>query len=175
MSRAAIRYAKAILDQGQVQGAVEAIQTDLQLIGSTIASNSELADFLANPTVKDENKLNALIQIFAQATGEVKNLFKLLHENKRFEILPAITVEFGRLYDELKGVQKVVVTTAVALTSDMEAQVLSKIKSLTPKTIAIENVIDQSIIGGFIIRIGDQQYNASIASRLQNLKREFSN
>ncbi|MNE52672.1 ATP synthase subunit delta [compost metagenome] len=57
----------------------------------------------------------------------------------------------------------------------MEAKVSEKIREFSSKKITIENIVDPSIIGGFIIRIGDKQYNASIANRLQVLKREFSN
>ena len=57
----------------------------------------------------------------------------------------------------------------------LEAQVLSKILTFSNKKVNIENIVDPAIIGGFILRIGDQQYNASIANRLQVLKRELSN
>jgi len=57
----------------------------------------------------------------------------------------------------------------------MKAKVLSKILTFSNKKINIENIVDPSIIGGFILRIGDQQYNASVANRLQVLKRELSN
>jgi F-type H+-transporting ATPase subunit delta len=57
----------------------------------------------------------------------------------------------------------------------LEAKVLAKVATLSDKKITIENTVDASIIGGFILRIGDKQYNASVANRLQVLKREFSN
>ena len=57
----------------------------------------------------------------------------------------------------------------------LSAKVLAKIATLSNKKITIENSVDPAIIGGFILRIGDKQYNASIANRLQVLKRELSN
>ncbi len=57
----------------------------------------------------------------------------------------------------------------------LEAKVLAKIASFSNKNITIQNIVDPAIIGGFILRIGDKQYNASVANRLQTLKREFSN
>ncbi len=56
----------------------------------------------------------------------------------------------------------------------LEAKVLAKVATLSDKKITIENVVDPSIIGGFILRIGDNQYNASVANRLQVLKRELT-
>ncbi|HRV54460.1 MAG TPA: F0F1 ATP synthase subunit delta, partial [Mangrovimonas sp.] len=65
-------------------------------------------------------------------------------------------------------------TTAVPMTNDLEIKVLAKVKELTPKSVELHNVIDESILGGFILRIGDKQYNASIANKLNKLRREFS-
>jgi F-type H+-transporting ATPase subunit delta len=61
------------------------------------------------------------------------------------------------------------------MNAKLEAEVLAKIATFSNKKITIENIVDASIIGGFILRIGDKQYNASIANRLQVLKRELSN
>ena len=61
------------------------------------------------------------------------------------------------------------------MTPEIEAKVLSKVKQMTgSENVTINNTIDESIIGGFILRVGDLQYNASIANQLGNLKREFS-
>ena len=99
----------------------------------------------------------------------------MLLQNKRFDILEAITVQFKKLYDEMNGVQVAFVTTATELTPVMEAQVLAKIKELSTKEITIVSQVNPDIIGGFIIRIGDTQYNGSIADKLSQLKREFNN
>jgi len=60
------------------------------------------------------------------------------------------------------------------MTDKLEAKVLAKVKELTSKSVELENIVDDTIIGGFILRIGDKQYNASVANKLNNLKREFT-
>jgi F-type H+-transporting ATPase subunit delta len=57
----------------------------------------------------------------------------------------------------------------------LETQVLAKIATISDKKITLQNIVDPAIIGGFILRMGDKQYNASVANRLQELRREFSN
>ena len=114
-------------------------------------------------------------EVFASVNSETKSLFRLLQENKRFEILGAIAEQFNALYDEMQGVEVAKVTTAIPMTAELEAKVLDKIALISDKKITIENLVDPAIIGGFILRIGDKQYNASVANRLQELKREFSN
>ena len=174
-TRAAIRYAKAILDIASDKGVAQAVNNDMTLIASTIKSNKELSTFIENPTTKVEVKESALQEIFADTNAVTKSLFRLLFENKRFEILDSVASEYNNLFDESNGVEIAKVTTAIAMDAALEAKILAKIATFSNKKITIENTIDTSIIGGFILRIGDKQYNASVANRLQTLKRELSN
>jgi F-type H+-transporting ATPase subunit delta len=125
--------------------------------------------------VKPQQKYTVIAEIFAAVQPDTKGLFLLLKENKRFEILAEIARQYNAQHDVLNGIEVAKVTTAFPITPDLEAKVLAKIKEFSTSKITIENIIDPSIIGGFILRIGDQQYNASVANRLQELKREFSN
>jgi F-type H+-transporting ATPase subunit delta len=174
-TRAAIRYAKAILEIAESKGVADAVSADMNSIASTISGNLELSTFIQNPTLKVEVKENALMEIFANTNNVTKSLFHLLFENKRFEILEGVAVEYSKLFDIMNGVEVAKVTTAIAMDAALEAKVLAKIATLSDKKITIENTVDASIIGGFILRIGDKQYNASVANRLQVLKRELSN
>ena len=175
MSRAAIRYAKAILEYATDANKATEVNDDMKSIGNTIDSNLELRSFLSNPTIKQDIKNAVLKEVFASVQPETNKLFDLLLENKRFEILSAISSEYTNLFDANNGVQLAIVTTAIAITPELEKQVLDKIATFSNKKITIQNTIDPSIIGGFILRIGDMQYNASVANKLQELKREFSN
>lgn len=175
MSRAAIRYAKAILDIANSNGKASNVNEDMKSIVASIAESAELKDFLVNPTVKGDVKISALSEIFASAQNETKGLFQLLLENKRFEILPAVASQYNLLFDEMSGVQVAKVTTAFPITPELEAKVLAKIKEFSNKTVTIQNIVDESIIGGFVLRIGDKQFNASVANQLQTLRRELLN
>ncbi|WP_310555253.1 ATP synthase F1 subunit delta [Flavobacterium sp.] len=174
-SRAAIRYAKAILDLATSKSVASEVSQDMTLIANTIEGNLELSSFIQNPTIRVEVKESALMEVFASINNVTKGLFHLLFENKRFEILDSIAIEYNKLFDEANGVQVANVTTAIAMTPELEAKVLAKIATFSNKKITIKNTIDASIIGGFILRLGDNQYNASVANRLQVLKRELTN
>ncbi len=174
-TRAAIRYAKAILEVSNAKGNAAVVSQDMETIAKAISESKELKLFLSNPIIKGNIKLNALLEVFASANEDTKSLFQVLLQNKRFDILEAITVQFKKLYDEMNGVQVAFVTTATELTPVMKAQVLAKIKELSTKEITIVSQVNPDIIGGFIIRIGDTQYNGSIADKLSQLKREFTN
>ena len=168
-TRAAIRYAKAILDIAKVNNTTDAVNADMTSIANAIKDSAELKNFLISPIVKGEIKFSSLNEIFASVQNETKGLFHLLLVNQRFELLNAIA-----LYDELNGIEVAKVTTAFPITANLEAKVLAKIATFSDKKITLQNIVDPSIIGGFVLRMGDKQYNASVENRLQNLKREFS-
>ena len=174
-TRAAIRYAKAILDIADSKKVADKVSSDMTLIASTINSNSELNTFIQSPTIRVKEKKKALLEVFTQVNSVTKSLFHLLFENKRFEILETIAVEYNKLFDKKNSVEIAKVTTAIPMDAALEAKVLAKIATFSDKKITIQNSVDPSIIGGFILKIGDNQYNASVANRLQTLRRELSN
>ena len=173
--RAAIRYAKAILEIADSKGVASEVSVDMTLIATTITGNSELTHFIQNPLIKTDTKKNVVLEVFASVNPVTQSLFHLLLENKKFEILAAIAVEYNNLFDVMNGVEVAKVTTAFPMDAALEAKVLAKIATFSDKKVTIENTVDASIIGGFILRIGDKQYNASVANRLHVLKRELSN
>ena len=175
MSRAAIRYAKAILETAVSTGKANQVNDDMKSIIVAVNSSADLKDFLASPIITSEVKINVLSEIFGSVQADTKSLFRLLQENKRFEILEAIATQFNVQFDEMNGVEVAKVTTAFPIPADLEAKILAKATAMSTKKITIQNTVDPSIIGGFILRIGDKQYNASVSNRLQELKREFSN
>jgi F-type H+-transporting ATPase subunit delta len=175
MSRAAIRYAKAILETAVSKGKANQVNDDMKSIIASVNSSADLKDFLSSPIITSEVKMNVLSEVFGSVEEDTKSLFRLLQENKRFEILEAIAAQFNVQFDDMNGVEVANVTTAFPITADLEAKILAKATSMSTKKITIQNTIDPSIIGGFILRIGDKQYNASVSNRLQELKREFSN
>ncbi|WP_309608340.1 ATP synthase F1 subunit delta [Flavobacterium sp.] len=174
-TRTAIRYAKAILDIASSKGLATEVSQDMFLVSSTIKDNLELNIFIQNPTIKVEVKESALLEVFTDTNSVTKSLFHLLFENKRFEILSEVATEYNKLFVEMNGVEVAKVTTAIPMDADLEGKVKAKIAAFSDKKVTIENIVDASIIGGFILRIGDKQYNASVANRLQVLKRELSN
>jgi F-type H+-transporting ATPase subunit delta len=175
MSRAAIRYAKAILETAVSTGKANKVNDDMKSIIAAVNSSADLKEFLASPIITSEVKMNVLSEVFGSVQADTKSLFRLLQENKRFEILEAIATQFNAQFDEMNGVEVAKVTTAFPITADLEAKILAKATSISTKKITIQNTVDPSIIGGFILRIGDKQYNASVSNRLHELKREFSN
>lgn len=173
-TRAAIRYAKALLQQVDGDKA-KSLVNDMEAVVATLENSKELRNALKSPIIKNEVKETSLIQIFDQQSEELKTLIKVLCQNQRANILGSVASSYIHLYNDAQGVKEAEVTTALPLSASMEKQVLAKVKELTGSDkVTLKNHIDETILGGFILRVGDMQYNASIANQLTNIKREFS-
>ncbi|MBK5210672.1 MAG: ATP synthase F1 subunit delta [Flavobacteriaceae bacterium] len=175
-SKAAIRYAKAILSFAIEQQKEVEVNNDMLLVANTIQESKELQLLLNSPVLKTEVKKSALKEIFASKTSSLTiGLINLLIDNKRLPILGEVAKKYNVIYDSLKGIEVAKVTTAIPLTEELNQQVLRKVIEITGKQATIESIINPDIIGGFILRVGDIQYDASIANKLQVLKRQFEN
>jgi len=174
-TRAAIRYAKAVLELAKDQNTAEVVNNDMKLLATTIVNNMDLDNMLQSPIVRSSVKKSVLTEIFKNTNTISTGLIDTLIANKRLNLLGVIASEYNKLYDQLMETQVAKVTTAVALTEELRSKVLAKVKELTgSKEVTLENIIDESILGGFILRVGDIQYNASVADKLGKLKREFT-
>lgn len=172
-SRAAIRYAKAVLDLAVDSKVTDAVEADMRDIVSTISNSKELQGMLGSPVVNGLEKKTALKEIFKDKHAITEGLLNILVDNKRIPMLVDVASKYIVLNEQLKGEGVAYVTTAVPITTGLENEILEKVTKLTGNKVVIENKVDENIVGGFILRVGDLQYDASIANKLSNIKREF--
>jgi len=172
-SRAAIRYAKAVLDLAIDGKATDAVENDMRDIVSTISNSKELYGMLGSPVVNGPDKKAALLGIFHGKHAITEGLLNILVDNKRIPMLEEVASKYIILNEQLKGEGVAYVTTAVPITANLEKEILEKVTKLTGNNVIIENKVDENIIGGFVLRVGDLQYDASLANKLNNIKREF--
>ncbi|MDD7915450.1 ATP synthase F1 subunit delta [Polaribacter ponticola] len=175
-ARAALRYAKAILNLAKDSKEESAVNKDMQLIATTIFENNELEVVLKSPVIKSADKMKVLKAMFSDNVSNITlGLFNLLQENKRISMLEAIAKQYSIIFDFYKNTQVAKVTTAVPLTKEVEEKVLAKVLALTGEKANLENEVNPAILGGFILRVGDVQYDASISNHLNELRKEFDN
>lgn len=173
-TRAALRYAKAILSYATEQQQDAQVNADMALIDNTIQESKDLQLLLTNPILKSKLKKATLRGIFGDKISEVSyKAIDLLLENERLPILQEVAKKYTLLFDKNQGKVEALVTTAFPITEDLSAQVLQKVKEITGKDATLKNIVNPDIIGGFILRVGDIQYNASVANKLHTIKRQF--
>lgn len=173
-TRAELRYAKAILNLAKEKGKESEVNNDMLLVAKTIKENNDLEIMLNSPIIKNDVKENAIKAVFS---GKVSNitlgLFHLLQDNKRLGLLYIVAKQYSIIYDYLKHIDTAKVTTAFPLTKGLEDKILEKVVELTGNKATIENEINPDVLGGFILRVGDVQYDASISNYLNELRKEF--
>ena len=173
-NRAALRYAKATLSLALEQGNAPAIEQDMVAVIDVCSTNQNLVDFLDNPILSIQLKQETVSKVFSSLSEGSKNLISILAANNRINLLDQVAEQFVILNQIQQGKQKAVVTSSAPLTSDLEKTILGKAKELSSATLILNNVVNPSIIGGFILRIGDLQYNASVVDQLDTLKRQLT-
>ncbi|CAI8224222.1 MAG: ATP synthase subunit delta [Flavobacteriaceae bacterium] len=173
-NRAAIRYAKAILEFALEQKAEEAVQRDFEQVTATLEQSKDLAKLLESPVMEASEKKEVLGKIFSNQAPATQKAMALLAKNQRINLLGQVAQEYQKRIDALQGVQKAQVTTAAPLEKALEKEVLGMAQKLTPQKVILENKIDPTLLGGFVLQIGDLQYNASVAQQLRTLKQELT-
>jgi F-type H+-transporting ATPase subunit delta len=175
-SKAASRYAKSLIDLSKEQNALEDLKNDMAFFESVVDDNSELEAILKNPIVPLDNKLGILQNIFEGKTHAItQSFFKLLVSKGRSAILFDIAKQFISQYNEIKGIVTAEVTSATALTDANKKEVEALVKKeLKANEVVIKEKVNDKLIGGFILKVGDKQFDASIAGGLNKLKKEFA-
>jgi F-type H+-transporting ATPase subunit delta len=132
LSRAASRYAKAILSLAIDENNAVVVNEDMKSILVTVSKNKELRDFLSSPLVKADQKRAGLHNIFKDANDVTMKTFDLLVANKRTDIVQDVATSFIVLFEEMNKREIATVTTAVEITADLEKKVLAKAIELAP-------------------------------------------
>ena len=174
-SRAAIRYAKAIFEIAIEENAIENVFNDMNVIDSLSNDSSDFRNLLTNSQIKYPDKKNAILSLIESYSGLTVKLIDLLIKNKRVYIVNDIAKSFIQLYNRHNDIKEAVVITATPINNDLEEKILSKINVADIKSINLKNIVDPSILGGFIIRFDGKEYNASVKQNLNNLKTELTN
>lgn len=173
-SKVARRYASSLMGFAKEQNALEGVAADMALIASTCHASKELQSVLKSPIIKTDKKVSVLNQIFSGKIGTVsQNFLNVVAGKKRESQIEDMANAFVLLYKESKGIVIAEITTALPLDDATRIKATALIASMGSE-VELTEKIDTNIIGGFIIRVGDKQYDESVSSQLAAMKREFS-
>ncbi len=171
-----VRYTKALFQLSDEENVLDAVKSDIEGILASIRDSEDFTGFLESPLIKSSDKLRIMDKIFSNKVHALTLKFiHLLFTQKREAHLPDVCRNFIQQYKNKSGVQEAVIITAQALTEDNRKEINDFIINQFKINIELSEKVDQKIIGGFILRIEDQQINASIQSQLNKIKRELIN
>jgi F-type H+-transporting ATPase subunit delta len=168
------RYANSILGLAKERGETELVRNDFQLIQRVCKSNPDFVNMLESPLINSDKKQNILNEIFkGQFCQITQSLIEIIVRKKREAYLDDIADRYLFLYDKLNNTTRGVLISAAPLSEPQKAKIKKLVEEVLKTDFVLTEKIDESLIGGFVLRIGDRQFDASIASRLRELKQEF--
>lgn len=169
--RVASRYAKSILDLAQEKNVVEQIYQDMELFLKVCNENKQLQAVLKNPIIYSYKKLAILEAIFEDKMNPItRYFFEIISKKNRETALFAIAKEFMVQYEVFKNIQRIQVTTTFPLTQALREDFVQSAQENLGKTVKLEEKVDADLIGGYVLRIGDQQIDYSVKNALQKMK-----
>lgn len=173
--RVASRYAKSLIDLAIERNELEQVFNDIKSFLAATKASSELVAVLKNPIVPIDKKGKILSGLFAgKVSKTVESFFEIVVNKGRAEVLYGTAKEFVNQYNEKKGILKARVSSASALTESAEKEIVSIVEQATGKKVELIKTVDPNLIGGFVLTVGDKQFDTSIAKSLNNLKKSFS-
>lgn len=172
-TKSAVRYAKALLELALDQNKVDLIEADMQQLINTADEVHDFQVFINSPLIPIDKKVAAIKTIFKNFSEITLKFLELVTNNGREGAMIDIARQFNVLLMAHKGIVPVTIISAQPLQENTKAEIMTKINGVVKGTPKITEEVDASLIGGFIIRMGDQQFDASVASQLQRMKQQF--
>ncbi|MCK9480445.1 MAG: ATP synthase F1 subunit delta [Bacteroidia bacterium] len=167
------RYATALFLNAK-DGKQEELLNEVKTLENVIADNSALSALLKDKSIDSLTKMNSLKKIFGGSSQIIQNTLNLLCEKRRENILEDVIREFYEIYDTQNKRVKVTVVSALPIEKTTQDSIASLVKERTgANEIELNNTIDKSILGGFVVRFGDTLIDSSISSQLNKIKKEF--
>lgn len=173
-TKVAIRYAKSLLELALEKGKLDQVANDMQYLRNTANENRDLTLLFNSPVVAPSKKLDIFKSLFDQFEDVSFAFIQLITKNGRENYLPEIATAFDGLVKEHKGIVPVELTTASKLDEATKEKILAQVKSSVEGTLDVTEIVDESIIGGFVVKMGDRRIDASIKSQFNKLKQSLT-
>ena len=173
-TKAASRYATALLEIANDQNQVDSILGDMQFL---LSVNNDARDFellIASPIVTADKKIQIFEMIFDQFEEASMAFIKLITKNRRENILPEIAASFDEQVKEQRGIVPITLVSAVPLDENTKKTILAKVQASIEGQLEVEEIIDESLMGGFVVKMGDTQIDASVLNQFNNLKQRLA-
>jgi F-type H+-transporting ATPase subunit delta len=173
-TKAASRYAKALLELAIETNKLDSVAADMNYLLETSKETTEFVTFLKSPVINSSKKISIFQEIFGQFEDLTMLFIKQVATNRREFLLPEIAFSFDAQLKEYKGIVPITIVSAAPLNNATRESILNKINASVKGELEVSEVIDADLIGGFMVRMGDMQIDASVASQLNNLKQRLT-
>jgi F-type H+-transporting ATPase subunit delta len=172
--RAAHRYSRALFRTALGRNEVEEVGESLAVVTQSVQNSPQLRAVLHHPLITRDRKKELLRQIFGGTlTQDVENFLFLLIERDRASIIPTIAEQYVRLVDEHNRIANAEAVTAVPMTDSQRDALAAKLEAATGYKIRLTTRVDEEILGGLVVRVGDRLFDGSVTTQLQNVREQL--
>ncbi len=168
-----MRYAQALLAYAKEQHVEDEIYANMFQLTDAMSKVKEFVIILQNPSLTMHNKVSLLCDAVVNPTPQFRRFAELIIKQGREELLVYICHAYITIYRKEKNIVAVKLTTAIPLTSELSQKIISLVKMQGPSSVELENIVDASIIGGFILEADDVRYDAAIHSALKRIEKQI--
>jgi F-type H+-transporting ATPase subunit delta len=173
-SPTAVTYARSLLELAQERKVAEPVGQELAAIAEVLKANPTFLAFLRDPGIGRDERTRVVDRVLkSQASPLLANFLGVLAAHDRLGILDQIAAAYNDLLEELLGKVEVDVTVATRLSADELEQVRQKVSAALKKDAVVHQYVDESIIGGLVLRVQDKLIDASVKSQLETMKRQL--
>lgn len=173
-SKITTRYAKALFNLALESKKLKDVKEDIDIFYNASSNIDIFKEFLNSPIIRTSKKQEVLNNLFRKEINEITlNFINLITQNKREVFLKLICLDFLTLYRNFLNIKQSEIKTAVPISSDFKRKIENLIKEVYNCEVELDQKVDESLIGGFILKIDDKQLDASISTKLKNIKKEF--
>ncbi|MBE2275685.1 MAG: F0F1 ATP synthase subunit delta [Rhodobacteraceae bacterium] len=168
----AVRYATALFELAKEAGALPALAADTTALGNALDASPELSQMIASPVVSRGDQAKA-IDALSKAMGLsalTANTLSLMADKRRLFVLPQLTRELTAMIDAENGEMTAEVTAAAALSAAQSKKLAATLKASVGKTVKLKTTVDESLIGGLIVKLGSVMIDTSVKSKLASLQ-----
>jgi F-type H+-transporting ATPase subunit delta len=174
-SKIAYRYARALLSLASEEQIAGQVNEDMQYIHKVFSSSKELKIILKSPVVREGKKQRIIQQLFE---GKIHPLLlgyiRIIVRKQRANLLDGIAAAYLKVYMEAMGIEVVELTTAIPVNDELKEKALMAARKLTKMQVIFREKVNPDIMGGFILNLGDKQYDASVQKRLRRIKKHLN-
>lgn len=166
-------YAQALFELSLEQNDLDDVYNDLMQCSKVFGDNPEFVSLLDSPVILKEEKHGIINKVFGSEPGTVHDFICLVTDKNRIRYFCTIADEFNKLYDDYKGIKEMTVITSIPLKPEMKSRLLKKLEEKSGKTVKLKEVVDPSIIGGIVLKMGDSMIDGSVKGRLESISRQL--
>lgn len=174
LNKIAVRYAKALYKLSDEKGILDEVREDVGLIAKVCKDVGMFMIYMESPVMKAIDKLQITQKIFKQELGkECMNFLELVIANKREAFLPDMVRNFEDIYRKANNIKHTELVSVKPLDNKLRDELTQIIQKQFDAKIELHERTEPGLLGGFILRVEDQQYDASMSRRLKELKRKL--